>query len=88
MRTVCLGSRGPSGVTPRSPYPPRLGSGCWVAAGTPLHAPVLLRSALRHGGGEKKIGVTPTSYLTLSREERHPHDGGRGCVGGVPAATQ
>ncbi|CCB74356.1 protein of unknown function [Streptantibioticus cattleyicolor NRRL 8057 = DSM 46488] len=47
-----------------------------------------MRSALRHGGGEKEIGVTPTSYLTLSREERHPHDGGRGCVGGVPAATQ
>ncbi|CCB74697.1 protein of unknown function [Streptantibioticus cattleyicolor NRRL 8057 = DSM 46488] len=88
VRTVFLGFRGPSGVTPRSTYPPRLGSGCWVAAGTPLHAPVLLRSALRHGVGEKEIGVTPTSSLTPTREERHPHDGTRGCAGGVPAATQ
>ncbi|CCB74757.1 protein of unknown function [Streptantibioticus cattleyicolor NRRL 8057 = DSM 46488] len=85
----CLpGFRGPSGVTPRSRYPPQLGSGYWVAAGTPLHAPVLLCSALRHGVGEKEIGVTPTSSLTPTREERHPHDGARGCAGGVPAATQ
>ncbi|CCB75130.1 protein of unknown function [Streptantibioticus cattleyicolor NRRL 8057 = DSM 46488] len=88
MRTVFLGSRGPSGVTPRSAYPPQLRSGYWVAAGTPLHAPVRSRSALRHGGGEKKTGVTPTSLLTPTREERHPHDGTRGCAGGVPAATQ
>ncbi|CCB74019.1 protein of unknown function [Streptantibioticus cattleyicolor NRRL 8057 = DSM 46488] len=38
--------------------------------------------------GKEEIGVTPTSYVTLSREERHPHDGARGCAGGVPAATQ
>ncbi|AEW94128.1 hypothetical protein SCATT_17570 [Streptantibioticus cattleyicolor NRRL 8057 = DSM 46488] len=84
MRTVFLGFRGPSGVTPRSAYPPRLRSGCWVAAGTPLHAPVLLRSALRHGGGEKKTGVTPTSYLTPHPRSEAPARRHKGVCRGCP----
>ncbi|CCB74867.1 protein of unknown function [Streptantibioticus cattleyicolor NRRL 8057 = DSM 46488] len=35
------GVGGAPGVTPRSPYPPQLGSGYWVAAGTPPAHPLL-----------------------------------------------
>ncbi|CCB73938.1 protein of unknown function [Streptantibioticus cattleyicolor NRRL 8057 = DSM 46488] len=84
MRTVCLGSRGPSGVTPRSPYPPRLRSGYWVAAGTPLHAPVPHRSALRHGVGEKGNRGHPNLLTHPHPRREAPANGQEGVCRGCP----
>ncbi|AEW96823.1 hypothetical protein SCATT_44520 [Streptantibioticus cattleyicolor NRRL 8057 = DSM 46488] len=82
------GVGGAPGVTPRSRYPPQLGSGYWVAAGTPPTHPLAPSCGCLSSrvGVSKEVGVTPISFSPppCRSAERNR----TGACRGVPAATQ